>query len=689
MSRRGSEPHRDGGSASRGRNVEVRVIFPEHSTLLRRSGREDVHARSRLYQTGLGLFAALPCLLLLPQPARAFEIFGFEFFSKKDKAAEGVIDPLNYTVTLSVLPEIEDLKEDLEKASTLVSDEDQPVSGSLGLLSKAKNDRKRLVASLYENGRYDGVVTISIEGRDIDELAPDAEFGAGPVPVTITVDPGQEFTLGDVAITANGVPVDPTTFDLASGSSAASTRLLAQEARLLEALRNEGRPFVAVTQRDVVADSNTGRLDYTLGISPGDPVPFGTTFVDGARDVDPGFIAYMADIEPGKTFSPEDLKLARERLLGLDVFSSVTVREGTGQAADGTLPVQVEVGERKFKYYGVGATYSNTEGAGVSGYWGNRNLFGRAENLRLDASVSRIGATALSDTVRQTDEFDYKASAVFKKPGVLGPDSVYVGSIEATSEHPLAYDRRSIAATSGVQYKLTKEQTIEARIRGEYEEITDYLGDADYLIASVPITYTYDGRDDKLNPTSGFFAKLYAEPSYELENAQPFVKTRIDASTYLSLTESNRFVLAGRVAYGTIFGADLQDIPNDRRFYAGGGGSVRGYQFQTIGPFFPDFNRPGGDSSFNDTPIGGLSLFEASAEVRIGITENIQIVPFVDAGTVSDDLVPDFGEMKIGAGVGARYLTSFGPIRVDVGIPLDPGSRDASYQIYAGIGQAF
>ncbi|BDA82843.1 membrane protein [Aureimonas sp. SA4125] len=665
------------------------MISSKYSALLRRSGRPIARAECRLRQGVLGLFVALPALILAPYPVRAFEILGFEFFSKRDKAAEGVIDPLMYTVTLAVMPEIEGLKEDLEKASTLVSDVDQPVSGSLGLLSKAKNDRKRLVASLYENGRYDGVVTILIEGRDIDTLAPDADFGAGPVPVAIMIDPGQEFTLGTVAITANGVPIAPERFDLASGSSAASVRILDQEAKLLEALRQEGRPFVAVTERDVVADSQTGRLDYTLGISPGDPVPFGTTFVEGAKDVDPGFIAYMAKIEPGKTFSPEDLKLARERLLGLDVFSSVTVKEGRGQAADGSLPVQVEVGERKFKYYGVGATYSNTDGAGVSGYWGNRNLFGRAESIRLDASVSRIGATALSDTVRETDEFDYKASAVFKKPGVLGPDSVYVGSIEATSEHPLAYDRRSIAATSGVQYKLTPEQTIEVRLRGEYEEITDYLGDAQYLIASVPITYTYDGRDDILNPTEGFFAKLYAEPAYEFENAKPFMKARVDASTYLSLAESDRFILAGRVAYGTIFGADLQEVPNDRRFYAGGGGSVRGYQFQTISPFFPDVDRPGGDSNFNDTPTGGLSLFEASAEVRVGVTENIQIVPFVDAGTVSDDLVPDFGDLKIGVGVGARYLTSFGPIRIDVGIPLDPSSRDGSYQIYAGIGQAF
>ncbi|WP_245413560.1 autotransporter assembly complex protein TamA [Mangrovicella endophytica] len=623
-------------------------------------------------------------------PAQAFEIFGLKFFESENEADEdAVLDPVNYTVTLNVTPAVEGLEDELRDASTLIADEDDPVSGSLGLLSKARNDRKRLVAALYENARYDGLVDIFIEGRNIADLAPDATFTARPVPVEIRVNPGQEFQLGSVSVSANGVPMDAEKYELTPGSSAASVRILDAEAKLLRDLRNEGRPFVAITDRDVVADTKTGRLDYTLQISPGEPVPFGATFVDGAKDVDPGFIAYMAGIEPGETFSPEALERARKRLMKLDVFSSISVKEAKGQAADGTLPVQIEVGERKFNYYGFGATFSNTDGAGVSGYIGNRNLFGRAESIRLDASVSRIGASVIDTTGRETDEFDYDASLVFKKPGVLGPDSVYIGSLEVTSEHPLAYDRRAFALSNGVEYALDEQQTINVAVRAEYDEITDYLGSDSFVLGSVPITYTYDGRDEPLNPTSGIYAKLFAEPTYEFKDGTPFLKARADASTYLSLSDSNRFILAGRLAYGTIFGADLEDVPNDRRFYAGGGGSVRGYAFQSIGPYFPDVVLPGTNEDFTDTPTGGLSLFEGSLEARIGVTENIQVVPFLDFGTVGDDLVPDFSEFKLGAGVGARYLTGFGPIRVDVGIPLDPGPRDASFQIYAGIGQAF
>ncbi len=661
---------------------------------LQHSKRRKVIANVPLRRTGivLTLMASTMCSALLAgtPSAHAFELFGFKFFEGEDDS-DPILDPVNYSVTLTLTQPVDGLEDAMEAASTLISDEDEPVSGSLGLLAKARNDRKRLVAALYENSRYDGIVTIRIEGQDIATLPPDTAFNtAGTVPVTITVEPGQLYKVGRVAITTDGPPVvDPAEYELTRGSAADSTRILSTQNRIYRDIEDTGRPFAAVTHRDVIADSARGELDYELSLSPGQRVPFGVTSVKGTEAVRPGFVAYMAGIRPGTVYSRQELADARERLSKLNVFSSVNVRPDNGQVADGTLPVMVEVAERPFRLFGAGATFSNTDGAGVNAYWQHRNLFGGAESLRIEGAVTRIGANEISDTGRETDGFDYRGSAVFRKPGVLGPDSVYIGSLTALREQPLAYDRASVAGYSGVEYRIDKQQSVTAGILIEYEEIEDYLGKEDFLIGSVPLGYTYDARDNELNPTGGYLLKATAEPSYDALNSVPFFKARGDASAYLSFDEDGRFVAAGRVAYGTILGADLEDVPNDRRFYAGGGGSVRGYVYQSIGPYFPSFALPGTNPNFVDTPTGGLSLFEASLELRIGITETIQIVPFVDGGTVSDDLFPDFGEFKIGAGVGARYLTSFGPIRVDVGIPLDPGPRDGDFQIYAGIGQSF
>jgi translocation and assembly module TamA len=154
---------------------------------------------------------------------------------------------------------------------------------------------------------------------------------------------------------------------------------------------------------------------------------------------------------------------------------------------------------------------------------------------------------------------------------------------------------------------------------------------------------------------------------------------RGEASIYQSLDASGRYVAALRVATGSILGAgSVPDVPADRRFYAGGGGSVRGYAYQGVGP-----------KDANGQPTGGLSLAEASVEMRIGITDTIGIVPFVDAGAVSEEDYPDFSGTKVGAGLGLRYLTPFGPLRLDAAVPVNPDPDDPDFAIYAGIGQAF
>jgi translocation and assembly module TamA len=261
---------------------------------------------------------------------------------------------------------------------------------------------------------------------------------------------------------------------------------------------------------------------------------------------------------------------------------------------------------------------------------------------------------------------------------VVGPASKFFANLKTVYEHPDAYDRFSTKGGVGLSYELDKRQTVSAEVSLDYSKITDSFGKHDYLIASVPLQYVFDNRDNKLNPKSGFRLLAYAEPSYDLLNGATFVKLRGEGSAYQAIDTGGRFVLAGRVALGSIVGAGLQDVPADRRFYSGGGGSVRGYAYQGIGP-----------KDINGKPTGGLSYFETSAEMRIGITDTIGIVPFVDAGTVSTSQFPDFSNVKVGAGVGLRYITPFGPLRIDGAVPLNREPGDPRFGIYAGIGQAF
>ena len=339
-----------------------------------------------------------------------------------DEEAEDIADPLNYTVTLTVQGDDEDLKKTLEKASSLVQDAERPVSGSLGLLAKARSDREQLIAALYSEARYDGVVEISIDGRSLDDLPPDAEFDrSGPVPVTITIDPGAVFTLGDISLKGDAADLAPAEFGLIPGGDAGSDAILKAEAEIVRRLKEDGRPLAAVTGREIVADHATATLDVTLDVAAGPIAGFGETTVTGTETMDPDFTGYVTGLKPGKTYSPQEMDDARDRLLALGVFSSVTVKEGDALDQNGAIPILVEVSERKLRYYGVGATVSNTEGLGLEGYWGHRNLFGRAETLRIEGSVGRIGDPDVEDV----GKLNYNAAILFEKPGVIGPDSKF------------------------------------------------------------------------------------------------------------------------------------------------------------------------------------------------------------------------------------------------------------------------
>ncbi|ESY97082.1 autotransporter assembly complex family protein [Mesorhizobium sp. LNHC229A00] len=604
--------------------------------------------------------------------AAAFELFGIKLWGSSSDEDADIVDPLRYAVTISAPDADKDLVKKLENASALKSDEDRPVSGSLGLMAKARSDREQLVAALYADARYEGVVTVTIDGKPLDELPPDAEFkGPQPIPVAITISAGPKFTLGNIRLEGDAAGLMSADYGLISGGDAGSGAVLKAEALIVRTLKEQGRPLARVTDRQIVADHATSTLDVTLTVAAGPVAGYGATTVEGTEKVDRDFTEYMTGLKRGKQYSPQEISDARDRLLALEVFNSVSFKEADKLDADGNIPIGVQVSERKPRYFGLGGTFSNTEGLGLEGYWGHRNLFGRAEKLRIDGAISGIGSNNLS-------ELNYNAGIMFEKPGVIGPASKFFASVKTVLEHPDAYDHFSVKGSTGLSYELDKKQTVSAEVALDYSRIHDAFGKHKYLIASIPLQYVYDNRDNRLNPTTGFRLLAYAEPSYDILSGAAFLKLKGEGSAYQSLDTASKFVLAERVAVGSIVGTGLQNVPADRRFYSGGGGSVRGYAYQGIGP-----------KDFTGQPIGGLSFFETSVEMRIAVTDTIGIVPFVDAGTVSTKSVPSFSDVKVGAGVGLRYVTPFGPLRIDAAVPLNRDPGDPHFGIYAGIGQAF
>jgi translocation and assembly module TamA len=453
---------------------------------------------------------------------------------------------------------------------------------------------------------------------------------------------------------------------------AKATVITKAEQLAVEAWRQQGYAEAEVIKRDVVADHSTNTVDVTITVVPGRKTVVGDIGVTGTERMDPAFVAQQTGLHPGDEYDPDDIKRAEKRLARLDVFRAMRVDAAGSIGADGVLPFEVIVEEQAQRRFGVGATYSTVDGLGLEGFHLWRNLFGRAERLRLDAKVAGINWPV------NTAEFDYAFGGTFTKPGFLNPDNDLVAAIAAERTVLPAYTETSATGRLGMTQYLFDQLTLDGSVYYERSLFEDDFGTRNFSLTGLNGGLIWDARDDTTDPTEGFYVNVTAEPFYEFYYSNPAFRTTAEVRGYLSLMENDQLVLAGRAKVGALFGPDIDEIPPDRLFFAGGGGSVRGYAYKSIGVDQPD-----------NTVTGGRYLIEGSVEARYKVTNDIGVVAFLDGGYVAADNWPGLDQLRIGVGAGLRYYTGLGPLRLDVAFPLNKRPDDPDYALYVGIGQAF
>ncbi|MEK1929837.1 MAG: BamA/TamA family outer membrane protein, partial [Pararhizobium sp.] len=505
-------------------------------------------------------------------------------------------------------------------SSTLVELKESPPDSLFGLTRRAAEDIPRIEKALRSAGYYGGSVKILVAGKDVTDeaaLADAAEPAADTIlPVEILVTPGRIFTLRSVTVTAPATLPKPLTAQLQAHQSARAADILAERERLLNATLDQGYPFAKVNLQPAVVDHATGTVAVTYVVEPGPSATLGAVSVSGLERIDPAFMQQRTQFPPDKLFQPGDISALRDDLRSLDVFESIKVTPAEQLAADGSLPVEVEVAERKRHFIGLGANYATDRGAGVKAYWGDRNLFGGAEKLRLDAEISGFGENSLADT-------DYNLSAAFQKPDYLmRHQDLAAGLILSSTHDDDTFDKKSATATLGIERRINETMSWGYGLEIERSRITEDGESENFLLFGPTLSFKRDTTTDLLNPVSGsrLILSTFAFPEI-LGSSQDVIGTNADYSKYFDLSGDGNLVLAGRVAAANVFGGDTQDLPADRRLYAGGGGSVRGYEFRSISPRDDD-----------DDPVGGRSSVIASVELRYRFLDDYGIVPFFDAG---------------------------------------------------------
>lgn len=559
-----------------------------------------------------------------------------------------------------------DLADLLDKVSELKSLEDKPPASEEALRRRADRDLGRLADAAHSLGYWDAAFSY------------DLDRGADPVKVTVKVEPGPLYHIG--SITVLGPDGRPLAFPgdgklpLKPGDPARTAPVLATETALLTALGDSGHPFAKVEDRRVEIDRDAHTMDVTYTLAPGSVVRFGPVAITGLERLDPAYVEGRIRWQRGALYDAAKVEETRRALIESGLFSTVRITPAADPDDPENAHMTIEPTERLHRTIGAGLAYNTSQGPAARAFWENRNLFGNAEYLRLSAEGGQQIA-------------GFRAN--FRRPDFLALDQDFLATAEIANDTPVAYhSRRAIASagierrfgpllTGGLAVQATKANVVQL---ANVNSITAAQRTQHYSLLGLPAYLKLDESDNLLNPTRGYRAQLAITPSHTFSGPSlTFVSNLVSGATYWPLGENDRAVLAGRVALASLDGAPLFELPADQRIYAGGGGSVRPYGFQLAGPLDP-----------GNKPIGGKSSFVVNLEARIKLTDNIGIVPFVDAGSYYESPLPQLGRTLLyGVGLGLRYYTAFGPLRLDLATPLHKRNADSPVQVYISLGQAF
>lgn len=631
-----------------------------------------------------------PDQLELPQLAPLESDDSVQFADAIDdgEARPGLVDAEAVQITAEValafppddaaFPQRQEFAERFEELSTLAeldSDEDNIAR----LAARAKSDQELLATMLRVYGYYDGQVIRTVGG-----VLPGEESASTQPSVRFDIIPGARYRfgaidLGELMAAVDG-PALRLAFEIASGDPLSSDTIVAEQFDLDRALGEMGYPFAAIREPQLLVDHARDEGDLTMKVDPGGKFAFGKVVSNLPGFLSSEHLASIARFDTGDVYQRSLEYDLRRAIISTGLVSSVTVtpRRVADPAGDqpGTVALDVEMTKAKLRTIAGAIGYGTGEGFRAEASWEHRNLFPPEGMLRV---------RGIAGTQQQL------AGVTFRKNNFGGRDKVLTVDAFASTISSDAFDARTVSligtyerlSTLLFQKPFGWSVGLEAVATGERPQpISGVVQPRQtFFVGAVPVYGLLDTTDSLLDPTKGFRfgARLSPEVSRNNRVESFYLRSQLDASYYKQVTE--RVVIAGRMRFGAIPGTDLANIAPSRRLYSGGGGSVRGYGYQAIGPR---------DAAGN--PTGGRSLVEGAIEGRIRTNYfdgALSVVPFLDAGTVSQSVTPDFDVVRFGAGVGVRYNTGFGPLRLDIATPINPGPNDSRIAVYVSLGQAF
>ncbi len=566
----------------------------------------------------------------------------------------------------------EDLTDAVNEASLVRSLQAQDQTDPQDVLAAARSDYARILAAMYAKGHYSVAIRILIDGREAAAI-PALEAPGAISAVRIEVNPGSPFRFGQARIAplANGTEL-PEAFRTGAVAESGAVRSAVDVATT--AWREAGHAKVFVTSEEVIADHAAQRIDAIVGLTPGPRLRFGRLEIVGEERMRERRVRKIAGLPEGETFSETELRRAETRLRRTGIFASVAMTEDEQITAPDLLGITATVVEQKPRRYSLGVEVASLDGVSLSAEWLHRNLLGGGERLGVKGNVSNIGSGQSG--------IDYGLEVTLDRPATLTPDTTAGLVLSYSHEDEIDYAQDGFSFGLRFSHVFSEQLTARVGLAYDYLDGRDPGGDFSFRNLSLPIGVTWDRRDVANNPTKGFYLDATAKPFAGFGTTGSGLRTTLDARGFRSLGEPGRFVFAARVQAGAVFGSDLLETPRDDLFFSGGGGTVRGHPYRSLGVAVTRGAGP-------EFLIGGKYFLAGSVELRAKVSDRIGVVGFVDWGSIGvDGFSGDFAESHAGAGLGLRYDTGLGPIRFDIAAPIS-GSTGDGVQIYVGLGQSF
>ena len=541
------------------------------------------------------------------------------------------------------------------------------------IISKARAEYGVLLDALYARGYFGAEITVLVDGREAAEI----ELLDAPEKITrveVIVTSGPQFVFGRTSIAPLPGSASPIN-GFARGEVAASGVIVDAAAAGIEEWRKRGYALSKVAQSALLADHNSQTVDADIVLEAGPRLNFGKLSVRGEKHMRLDRIIAIAGLPTGERFDPEDLDIVAQRLRRTGAFRSVALQEGTLLDADGNLPITAVLVEERLRRLAVSADVASLDGLTLGVVGAHRNLFGGAERLTLSAYATGIGV--------DSGGLDYTLSATYERPATFTPDTTFAlgvqfdrekngrTTLDATNSNAklTQYFSNTLTGTGGVAYQLSR--------------AVDPSGTTIYKSLSFPLGLAWDTRNFKKGASEGVYITAGVKPYVGFGGTEDGVRSELDARGYLGVTPSDSLILAARVQLGMITGSSLAGAPREDLFYSGGPSTVRGQPYKSLGVFELTSDR---GATFK---TGGTHYLGGSLEARQKVSDTIGLVGFLDAGRID---VGGFFATKdnwhAGAGVGLRYMTAIGPVRLDVAGPV-AGDTGGGAQVYIGIGQAF